>query len=193
MNMVAKTFESLDSKGAGVISFSDVSNRFDVSMNPLFVQNRKSREELLNEFLNNFNASNCQITFQEYCDYYSDLATSIPSDEYFIRMMESTWQVPETEDEVMTKQTVQHLYSEVKARIHQLSKNDPALYRKIFNDFDTNGNGSLTIDEVSSMIAKLRISVERKYIYPFFKIIDADNSGCVEFEEFETYLRSWTL
>jgi len=29
----------------------------------------------------------------------------------------------------------------------------------------------LTIDEVTNLIAKLRISVERKYIYPFFKVV----------------------
>jgi len=38
------------------------------------------------------------------------------------------------------------------------------------------------------MIAKLKISVERKYVYPFFKILDADNSGGVEYSEFEKYI-----
>lgn len=38
------------------------------------------------------------------------------------------------------------------------------------------------------MIAKLKISVERKYVYPFFKIIDANNSGGIEYDEFETYI-----
>jgi Ca2+-binding EF-hand superfamily protein len=33
------------------------------------------------------------------------------------------------------------------------------------------------------MLAKLQISVERKYVQPFFKLLDADNSGCVEIEE----------
>jgi len=71
-----------------------------------------------------------------------------------------------------------------------LSRNDPQLYRKVFNDFDLSGTECLTIDEVTNMIAKLRISVERKYIYPFFKIVDANNSGAIEFEEFEAYLSS---
>jgi Ca2+-binding EF-hand superfamily protein len=71
-----------------------------------------------------------------------------------------------------------------------LSRNDPALLRKIFSDFDLNGNESLTIDEVTNMIAKLKISVERKYIYPFFKIVDINNSGCIEFAEFESYISS---
>jgi len=46
----------------------------------------------------------------------------------------------------------------------------------------------LTIDEVTNMIAKLKISVERKYVYPFFKIIDSNNSGGIEYEEWENYL-----
>ena len=72
----------------------------------------------------------------------------------------------------------------------QLAKNDPQLLRKIFNDFDLNGSESLTIDEVNNLIAKLRISVERKYIYPFFKSIDQNNSGAIEFDEFESYMMS---
>lgn len=76
------------------------------------------------------------------------------------------------------------MYGEVKNRVCQLARNDPALFRKIFNDFDLSGTECLTIDEVTNMIAKLRISVERKYIYPFFKIIDTNNSGAIEYEEF---------
>lgn len=90
----------------------------------------------------------------------------------------------------MTRQTVKMLYTEVKNRIMQLAKNDPNLLRKIFNDFDLNGTETLTIDEMTNMIAKLRISVERKFIYPFFKIVDANNSGVIEFNEFEAYIMS---
>lgn len=76
----------------------------------------------------------------------------------------------------------------MKVRVLELSKNDPKLLQKIFNDFDLNHSGSLTIDEVTSMITKLAISVERKYIYPFFKALDADNSGGVEYNEFVAYI-----
>jgi hypothetical protein len=41
---------------------------------------------------------------------------------------------------------------------------------------------------MTNMIAKLKISVERKFVYPFFKIIDADNSGGIEYKEFEHYI-----
>jgi len=62
--------------------------------------------------------------------------------------------------------------------------------QKIFNDFDLNGSQSLTIDEVTNLICKLRISVERKFIYPFFKTIDKNNSGAIEYDEFEAFLLS---
>ena len=51
-----------------------------------------------------------------------------------------------------------------------------------------NQSGHLTIDEVTNLIAKLKISVERKYVYPFFKVVDQNNSGGIEYEEFEAYI-----
>lgn len=80
------------------------------------------------------------------------------------------------------------MLKEVRNRLLELSRNDPKLVKKVFSDFDLNQSGHLTIDETTNMIAKLKISVERKYVYPFFKVIDADNSGGIEFNEFEHYI-----
>ena len=41
---------------------------------------------------------------------------------------------------------------------------------------------------MTNLIAKLKISVERKYVYPFFKVGDVTNSGGIEYEEFESYI-----
>ena len=161
-------------------------------MNPEFLEGRKTKTEILTEFLNNFDGARGNndgtVTWNEFCDYYGDLSMSTPSDEYFVRMMESTWQIVEHEDAETTKTTVRHLHTEVKSRVLQLARNDPSLLKKIFSDFDLNGTDTLTIDEVTNLIAKLRISVERKFIYPFFKIVDANNSGAIEFDEFEAYI-----
>ena len=48
----------------------------------------------------------------------------------------------------------------------------------------------MTIDEWTNLIYKLKISVERKFVYPFFKTVDKNNSGGVEYEEFEAYVLS---
>lgn len=85
---------------------------------------------------------------------------------------------------------MQHLLKEVKSRILQLARQDPSLLQKIFKDFDLNQSGFLTIDEMTNLIAKLKISVERRYVYPFFKCVDTNNSGGIEYDEFEAYILS---
>ena len=187
-----KAFAMMDKSGEGTITISDICNIFDVSKNPDFIERRLTKDQILTNFLNQFDGArgnnDGKVTLDEFLDYYRDLSMSIPSDEYFVAMMESTWQCPEEENNAMTQQTVSHLLREVKSRIMQLARNDPQLLRKIFNDFDLNQSGSLTIDETTNLIAKLQISVERKYVYPFFKVIDQDNSGGIEYEEFQAYI-----
>ena len=121
-------------------------------------------------------------------DYYRDISINYPADEYFVRVLEATWQVLEDEADPFLKPTVNMLLKEVRSRVLELAKNDPKLIKKIHGDFDLNQSGSLTIDEVTNMVARLKISVERKYVYPFFKVVDTDNSGGIEYPEFERYI-----
>ena len=190
--MVDKAFAMMDQDGSGQLRVNDIGGIYDVSMNPEFLEGRKTREEILQDFLNNFDGAKGNndgiVSKQEWDDYYTDLSMSTPSDEYFVRMMESTWQVPEEENSAVTQQTVSHLLREVKSRVWELARQNPAFLQKIFNDFDLNTSGHLTIDEVTNLIAKLKISVERKFVYPFFKVVDANNSGGIEYEEFEAYI-----
>ena len=161
-------------------------------MNPEFIEGRKTKDQILSDFLQNFEGAkgnrDGKISQEEFFDYYTDLSMSVPSDEYFVRMMESVWQCPEDDNDPNLKATVQMLLKEVRLRLLELARNDPKLLKKVFSDFDLNHSNHLTIDEVTNMIAKLKISVERRYVYPFFKIIDSDNSGGVEFHEFEKYI-----
>lgn len=95
LNMVKKAFAMLDKDGSGVIGINDIAGVYDVSMNPEFLEGRKTRDEIFTDFLSNFEGSrgnnDGKVTWNEFYDYYSDLAMSTPSDEYFVRMMESTW------------------------------------------------------------------------------------------------------
>ncbi len=101
--MVQKIFARLDRDGSGKIDINDVINIFDVSMNAEFIEHRKTKEQILTEFLNNFDGAQGNndgvITVQEFFDYYTDLSMSVPNDEYFVRMLESAWQCPENDDD----------------------------------------------------------------------------------------------
>ncbi len=50
-----------------------------------------------------------KVTYGEWCDYYTDLAMSTPSDLYFVRMMEQTWGICEDDQSQDFKDQVREL------------------------------------------------------------------------------------
>lgn len=64
---------------------------------------------------------------------------------------------------------------------------DGNLVRKVFDDFDLNQNDMITIDEFANMVAKLEISIERKYLRGIMRGIDTNKSGAIEFDEFYAF------
>ena len=54
MTMVEKAFKMLDKDGQGTITIQDIAGIYDVSMNPEFLEGRKTRDEILTDFLSNF-------------------------------------------------------------------------------------------------------------------------------------------
>ena len=93
--MVDKAFAMMDRDQSGQLTIQDIASIYDVSMNPEFLEGRKTRDEILQDFLNNFDGAKGNndgvVSKAEWVDYYTDLSMSTPSDEYFVRMMESTW------------------------------------------------------------------------------------------------------
>jgi len=93
--MTMKAFNLLDKSGDGFITAEDVSKIYDVSKNPDFISNRLTRDQILGNFLNQFDGArgndDGKVTKEEWIDYYTDVSASISSDEYFVRMMETTW------------------------------------------------------------------------------------------------------
>ena len=57
LNMVKKAFSRLDIDGSGTITIDDISGIYDVSMNPEFLEGRKTRDEIYTDFLSNFEGS----------------------------------------------------------------------------------------------------------------------------------------
>jgi Ca2+-binding EF-hand superfamily protein len=58
----------------------------------------------------------------------------------------------------------------------------------VFKEFDANGNGVLTVDELANMYARLQMSVERKYLQALLRKFDKNGNGVIEFEEFCEFL-----
>ena len=86
--MVKKAFMMLDINGSGEVTIGEIAHIYDVSMNPEFLEGKKTKDEILVEFLNNFEGARGNkdgtVTWNEFLDYYSDLSMSTPSDDYFV-------------------------------------------------------------------------------------------------------------
>lgn len=60
--------------------------------------------------------------------------------------------------------------------------------KQMFDEFDSNGNGVLTLDEVAALMAKLQICCERKYLMALLVALDKNESGALEYDEFSSFV-----
>jgi Ca2+-binding EF-hand superfamily protein len=108
--MVEKAFGIMDVNQNGVINYDDLKDVYDVSCNKDFIEGRKSKEQILDEFIDTFEGSQGKkdgtVTHDEWVDYYTDLSMSLPSDDYFCQMMESVWGICEQEETDDYKSTI---------------------------------------------------------------------------------------
>jgi len=72
-------------------------------------------------------------------------------------MMESVWQICEDEESSVFKEQIEALTKILRQKLIFTSNNsqDEYVLRGIFKDFDSNSNGTLTIDELTCMLSKL--------------------------------------
>lgn len=167
---------------------------YDPSHHKDFIEGTKTKDEVIAEFLDSFDGAKGNddgvITKQEWNDYYTDLSSSLPTDEYFVQMMESVWGIMEDEDSETNQDYVKEIVKLIRERLLSMSNasSDEYVLRQIFDYFDLNKSGNITIDELAGMVAKLKISVERKYLYGIMKKVDSDNNGAIEFNEFLNFI-----
>lgn len=62
------------------------------------------------------------------------------------------------------------------------------LLRKLFKEFDINKSGYLSLDELHSLLIKLEIPINNRYLHALFVKFDKNKSGTIEFEEFVTFI-----
>lgn len=92
---VLLAFQKLDKTGEGIVDINDLINTYDVSFHPKFKDGSMTKEEVLNEFMEQWDT--CQkdgrVTFEEFCEYYTDVSASIDKDSYFELMMRNAWHI----------------------------------------------------------------------------------------------------
>ena len=192
--IVQAAFAQMDKDGSGEITIKDIDVIYDVSENADFLTGKLTREQILEQFLNGFDGAkgnnDGKISLQEWTDYYTDLSMSLPSEEYFVKMMESVWSLCEDEGETVTKEEIERLTKTMRHKLLDFSNHgtEELVLQNVFRDFDLNNNGVLSSDELQAMLVKLQISVDRRYISALLRKFDKNGNGVIEFDEFSNFL-----
>jgi hypothetical protein len=133
----------MDKDGSGQIDIKDVAELYDVSKNPDYIQGKKTEDEVLMEFLNQFDGmkgnNDGKISWEEWLEYYTELSMSTPSDQYFVTMMEQAWCIAENEDNAEFANKVNGYIQRLQQNVATFAKGgNPEIVKKVFDDFDTN-------------------------------------------------------
>lgn len=67
---------------------------------------------------------------------------------------------------------------------NDISDEELQVFRESFNNFDKDGNGHITIAELTAVMKQLGQSPTKKQIKKMIESVDLDNSGTIDFEEF---------
>lgn len=96
LDIIERAFAKMDQSGDGSVTLEDLKGVYNGKEHPDVVAGTKSEDEVLLEFLANFdtpNKADGKVSKQEFIDYYAGVSASIDLDEYFVTMMEKAWQL----------------------------------------------------------------------------------------------------
>jgi len=186
--MVEKAFAILDRDQSGLIDSTDLEKVYDASKHPDVQEGKRTAKEVTEIFLNGFETGKIKdgkVTQKEFFDYYTDLGASIPSDAYFVQMMQSCWKIsPEGAEAAATN--MGRMLGLLRQKVTQKTKTGGNVKRKLktaFQHFDGDESGKVTKDEFRATMEHFGIVVNDKEIEQFYTDY-AGEDGLLGYDEF---------
>lgn len=101
-------------------------------------------------------------------------------------MISKAWGVQESDCAAVNKYDMEHLVAAIR---HSLLKSgsqrhtEEFVLRELFREFARDGDGAVTVAELRSMLNKLNLNADDRYLNAFINGCDKNNQGNIEFEE----------
>ena len=99
--LIQKVFNTFSKEKKNKAMISEIKNKFNASRHPDVIKGIKTENKILGEFLdfletfreynNNLHGFNFSMSFQEFCDFYSQISLSINDDKYFEMLLTNCW------------------------------------------------------------------------------------------------------
>jgi len=172
--MVQQAFKKMDKDGSQVIDLADAKGVYDASKHPDVIEGKKTAQQVTTEFLKGFERGTTKdgkVTFKEFAGYYQDLGSSIPSDEYFVAMMQSCWNISPEVDAAKGDGSIATWVGLLKNKVQQKTKTGQRLsltLKKIFYFFDGDESGAITKDEFGQALVRLGLHLKPEELETFF-------------------------
>ena len=93
--LVDMAYNVMDVDGSGTVDMTDMALAYDVSFHPDFIAKKKTKDQILREFLDVFDDGEKDgvVTREEFAKYYSAISASIDNDDYFELMIRNAWRM----------------------------------------------------------------------------------------------------
>ena len=98
--LVDRAFALMDKHKSGTIDINDLYGVYDASRHPDVLNGKRREREILTEFFETFEQAHCvhnkqktdsAVTKAEFNEYYTNVSSSVDSDEHFEAIMASAW------------------------------------------------------------------------------------------------------
>lgn len=135
------------------------------------------------------NNDNAVVSWDVFRDFYADISMTIFSDQKFLKFVSESWSLDASSYTVSDKD-VEFLVSAIRLNLLKYGNSrytEEYVLRDLYREF-ANSSGSLSLDQISSVLSKINLKTSQKYLQALFNKLESCSGDSVEFEEFVTYI-----
>ncbi len=153
----------------------------------------KQRKDTVNQFLMNFDGED-EVVEADFMYLMKEIYASCKTDDKFIALLEESFGVcalPDQDPDFTNK--INALVKQIGEALLTQAENvasDESVQQQLFARFDINGNGTLNIAEVETMIETLNVDFNRRCLDALMRRFDADHSKELSFAEFVRIIKN---
>jgi len=182
--LTEQAFDAMDADGSGEIDSNDLKDKYDTSKHPKVLTGEMTSEEVINEFITNFEGSegdgNSVVTKEEWMDYHVGLSSNIDHDDAFGMMLARNWGI-----EYIPQENLKKILEIMKNKATQKSgiKAPKRVAMDTFKFFDSNNSKAIEYNEFEKAMESFGAGLNPKEMKTLFGMFDHDNSGEISYEE----------
>jgi len=189
VNFVYSRIES-----SGPVTLSKLFSNYRASNHPQVASGLKTEQEILNKFLEVFDANKRNpesvVSSNDFSKSMREVSAAYPIDENaFVRMMECVWSVKEQVDSV--QRDLEKLEAMIKEKIRQRMpsvETEENAIKKNFKFVDLDNNGWVSIQEFDLGLRRIGAVLTVDQLESLFEKFDTNGNGQLDYAEFARFV-----